>query len=77
MMQLKWKSSSEFRRYTWGVLWRISHVHEVSYILWENKTGKETGIRGYFVLKANADLEHLAGCVTDILKLRELLQYCH
>lgn len=34
MMQLEWESSPEFRRCTWGVLWRISHVHEVLHILW-------------------------------------------
>lgn len=43
--------SPEFRRCTWGVLWRISHVHEVSYILWVDKTGKEIGIRRHVVLQ--------------------------
>ena len=39
------------------------------------KTRKETGIRGYFILKDNADLEHSAGRIADTLKLHKLLQH--
>lgn len=32
-----WDPVWGFRRCTWGVLWRISHVHEVSYILQDER----------------------------------------
>lgn len=43
-----WSSGSVqcwFRRRMWGVLWRISHVHEVSYILERQEHKQEVGER--------------------------------
>lgn len=57
-----WSSNpvQSFRRCTWGVLWRISHVHEVSYILRIDRDRERKSYQMIFCTRSWVNLENVA-----------------